>query len=253
MLQIHYQSNWYEIEYCGIKIIETAFTTKLIKSMLDEHNDNSKLILDNKKIKWKNVIYINEMTKINDFLSLSKNNHLYKQIIDLIADQSLVNDALIKKIITTINQNWNLGELISEQYDLNKIVLACFELNDLGYISDEHFFDLLNQIQYDEKKLIIFDNVSYINYQKCKKLLNNFNVLVITTDIRNVISNHSELELCCLLGDNKCFDIIDSDKLISYLELKLATQIKPEEINNYLFKKTDFKSQQINFYLKNLV
>lgn len=51
MLQIHYQSNWYEIEYCGIKIIETAFTTKLIRSMLDEHNDNSKLIVDNKKIK----------------------------------------------------------------------------------------------------------------------------------------------------------------------------------------------------------
>lgn len=123
----------------------------------------------------------------------------------------------------------------------------------MGYISDEHFFDLLNQIQYDEKKLIIFDNVSYINYQKCKKLLNNFNVLIITTDIRNVISNYSELELCCLLGDNKCFDIIDSDKLISYLELQLATQIKPEEINNYLSKKTDFKSQQINFYLKNLV
>lgn len=51
------------------------------------------------------MIYINEMTKINDFLSLGKNNYLYKQIIDLIADQSLVNDALIKKIITTINQN----------------------------------------------------------------------------------------------------------------------------------------------------
>ena len=123
----------------------------------------------------------------------------------------------------------------------------------MGYVSDEHFFDLLNQIQYDEKKLIIFDNVSYINYQKCKKLLNNFNVLIITTDIRNVISNYSELELCCLLGDNKCFDIIDSDKLILYLELQLATQIKPEEINNYLSKKTDFKSLQINFYLKNLV
>ena len=124
-------------------------------------------------------------------------------------------------------------------------------MNDLGYLNDDQFFDLLNQIEFDEKKLIIFDNVSYINYQKCQKLLNNFNVLIICSDLRKIINNYQQLELCCFFNDN-FFDVVDVDKLIAFLELKLATPIKKEELNNYLMKKNDFKSQQINFYLKTI-
>ena len=98
MIQLNYQNNWYEIEFEGIKIIETPFSTKLIKSILGDENE-SKLIIDHKNIKWKNVIYINEMSKYSDLISLNKSNFLYKQILEIIADQSLVNDQLITNII----------------------------------------------------------------------------------------------------------------------------------------------------------
>ena len=251
MLQINYQNNWYDIEFNGLKIIETSFTTNFVKSILVNSDQEAKIILDNKKIRWKNAIYINEMSKITDLLSLNKSNYLYKQILELIADHSLVNDQLIKTIIETLNQKIKLDNLISQQYDLNKIILACFELNDLGYLDDDTYFDLLNQIDFDEKKLLIFDNLHYINYQKCQKLLNNFNVLIVTTDARKLINHYQELELCCFFHKN-FFDVVDVDKLLAYLELKMATQVKEQEINNYLAKKTDFKSSQIDFYLKNL-
>lgn len=250
MIQLNYQNNWYEIEFEGIKIIETPFSTKLIKSILGDENE-SKLIIDHKNIKWKNVIYINEMSKYSDLISLNKSNFLYKQILEIIADQSLVNDQLITNIINQINKQFKFGSILNQQYDLNKIINACLEMNDLGYLNDDQFFDLLNQIEYDEKKLIIFDNVSYINYQKCQKLLNNFNVLIICSDLRKIINHYQQLELCCFLNDN-FFDVVDVYKLIAFLELKLATPIKKEELNNYLMKKNDFKSQQINFYLKTI-
>ena len=85
------------------------------------------------------------MSKITDLLSLNKLNYLYKQILELIADDSLVNDQLIKTIIETLNQKIKLDNLIRRQYDLNKIILVCFELND------DTYFDLLNQIDFDEK------------------------------------------------------------------------------------------------------
>ena len=48
------------------------------------------------------------------------------------------------------------------------------------------------------------------------------------------------------------FNVVDIDKLLTYLKLKTATQVKEQKINNYLAKKNDFKSAQIDFYLKNL-
>lgn len=251
MLQINYNKNWYDIEFNGIKIIETRFTTNFIKSLITDNDEEVKMLIDNKNIRWKNVIYINEMTKYNDFLSLNKSNYLYKMILDKIADNSLINDKLIESIINNINKELQMNDLLVKQYDLNKIIIACFELNDLGYINDKDLFTLLNKIEYDEKKLIIFDNVSYATYEKCKGLLNNFNVLIICNDIRGIINNFNLLEICCIINKN-VFDIINIEKLISYIESKSSLLINEVDINNYLEKSDDQKSSIINFYLKSL-
>ena len=95
MLKINYWKNWYEIEFNGIKVIETRYTTKFIKSILASPEETPYLIIDNKNIRWKNVIYINELTKYEDFLSLNKNGFIYKKIIEKIADNVLINQNLI--------------------------------------------------------------------------------------------------------------------------------------------------------------
>lgn len=253
MLQINHNKNWYEIEFNGIKIIETRHSSKFIKSILiSSQEENPSLIIDNKNIRWKNIIYINEFTKYESFLNMTKSGILYKKILDEIADNVLVNEELIKNIIDKINQELNIDDLLLFQYDLTKIIASCFELNDLGYINDEKFFDILNKIEFDEKKLIIFDNVSYATYEKCKKLLNNFNILIICSDIRGIINNHTLMELCCFVSDNSIFDVVSLEKLMSFIEIKSSLPINEEDINNYLSFKNDQKSSLINFYLKTI-
>lgn len=251
MLQINYQKNWYEFEFHGIKIIETDYTTNFIKSILSEYDENSKLIIDNKNIKWKNIIYINELSTINDFLSLNKSNFLYKKIIETIEDNSLVNQNLINNIIDKINNELELEDLLLPQYDISKIISACFELNNLGYLDETKIINLLNKLDFDEKKLIVFDNVKFATYENCKKLLNNFNILIICSDLRNVINNFKQLELCVYVN-NFIFEIINVEKIISYLELKTSLLIEEKDLNDYLSKKVNKKSSTIHFYLKNI-
>ncbi|MBD5423080.1 MAG: hypothetical protein HDR43_01120 [Mycoplasma sp.] len=252
MLKVNYNKNWYEIEFNGIKVIETKYTSKFIKQILNSPEEIPYLIIDNKNIRWKNVIYINEFTKYDNFINLSKTNFLYKKIIEKIADQSLVNEELIKNIINEINEELNIDDVLMIQYDLPKIIASCFELIDLGYIEDGALFDILNKIEYDEKKLIIFDNLSYITYEKCKKLLNNFNILIICSDIRGIINNCSLMELVCFINESSIFDVINIEKLISFLEIKTSLSITEKDINNFLDNKNDQKSSVINFYLKSI-
>lgn len=73
MLQINHNKNWYEIEFNGIKIIETRHSSKFIKSILiSSQEENPSLIIDNKNIRWKNIIYINEFTKYDTFFKYDK-------------------------------------------------------------------------------------------------------------------------------------------------------------------------------------
>lgn len=253
MLQINHNKNWYEVEFNGIKVIETRHSTKFIKSiLLGSQEETPSLIIDNKNIRWKNVIYINELTKYETFLNMTKSGILYKKILDQIADNILINEELVNEIINNINKELGIEDLLIYQYDLTKIISSCFELNDLGYINDEKLFEILNKIEFDEKKLIIFDNVSYATYEKCKQLLNNFNILIVCSDIRDVIKNHTLMELCCFISEKGIFDVISLEKLISFIEIKSSLSISEEDINNYLCFKDDQKSSIINFYLKNI-
>lgn len=252
MIQFNYNKNWYDVEFNGIKVIETKYSTHFIKSIIVDNDENPKLILDKKNIRQKNVIYINEMTKYEDFLSLNKSNFLYKKILEKIGDKTLINEIFVQNIVDEINSDLKIEDLLLVQYDLNKIINACFELNDLGYIDDKDLFTLLNKLEFDEKKLLIFDNVSYITYNKCKNLLNNFNILIVCNDVRGIIDNVSLLELCCFVNKDSMFDVISVEKLISYIETKSSQIISDEDINNYLQSKNNQKSSIINFYLKNI-
>ena len=169
MLSFKYENNWYEIEYFGIKIIETKFTTNFIKSIISEDDEQSKLIIENKSFKWKNILYINEMTRYSDLISLNKNSIIYKKIIEYIGDESLIKDEIIDSIIKNINQEFEFENLLIKQYDINKIINSSLSINNSNYVEKQNLFKILNKLEFDEKKLIIFDNVNYINYEICKQ------------------------------------------------------------------------------------
>ncbi|WP_033160003.1 hypothetical protein [Mycoplasmoides alvi] len=252
MLQIYYQNNWHNLDFNGIKILETTFPTHFIKSILTDDNENHHLVVDSKVIKWKNVIYVNELSKYSDFLSLSKSNVLYKKIVEIIGDKTLIDNNLVNFVINKINKDFQINDLLIPQYDVYKLINSSMEINDISNIDSKTFFDFFLKLEFDEKKLIIFDNVKNATYKNCQKLLNNFNVLIITTDIREVINHFNELEICAYVKENDFFEIIDIDKLISYLEMKTSLPIDQKDLNNFLSKHNDEKSHKINFFLKNI-
>lgn len=251
MLQIKFNNNWYDFDFYGIKVFETSFTTNFIKQILSNLNEECKLIIDDRNIRWNNVIYINELTKPQNFLSLNKTNILYKKILEIIQDKSLINNNLINFICEQINKELEIEDLLLPQYDIAKIVSACFELNDSGYLKDEQLFNLLDKLVFNEKKLIIFDNLKTVTYKRCQKLLNSFNILIVTSDIREVLSSPKELEICCIIKNEIIHEIISVDKLLSYLEIKTSLPMNLQDLQNYLHKNNDQKSSLIDFYMKN--
>lgn len=248
MFSFKYNNNYYELDFNGIKIIETHFTTNFIKQIFGDQEN--KCNIDGKVYSFKNIIYINELTKINDYLSLSRNGYIYKKIIDKLNDSLLINQELINKIIDEINQEFE-NDILLPTLDMNRLINSIFDLNDLGFISDQSFFYILNKIEFGEKKLIVFDNCKFATYNSCKMLLNNFNILIITSDVRNCINNYKELEICCFIN-NKVFEIINLEKLVSYLEYKMSEPITEKDLNSYINFGNSKKDTSINFYLKNL-
>ena len=82
--------------------------------------------------------------------------------------------------------------------------------------------------------------------------MNNFNILIVCSDIREIINNFSLLEICCFIYNNSIFDVINVEKLISFLEIKTSLSINEQDLNKYLEFSNDQKSSIINFYLKNI-
>ena len=248
MLVFKYNNNLYNVDFNGIKIFEVNYTTNFIKQIIS----NNEISIDGRMFSSKNIIYINEMSKLSEFINMYKTNILYKKIIEYIGDESLVKKDVIDNVIKKINEDFGINDLLIEQYDLNKIIIATFEVNNEEYINDWLMIEILNKLEHSEKKLIIFDNCKYVDYNLCKKLLNNYHILIVCSDIRGIVNNYMELEICCFVGSNTILEIICLERLISYLEFNLSDQIQESDLNKYLSFDKSKKSSLINFYLKNI-
>lgn len=132
MLVFKYNNNLYNVDFNGIKIFEVNYTTNFIKQIIS----NNEISIDGRMFSSKNIIYINEMSKLSEFINMYKTNILYKKIIEYIGDESLVKKDVIDNVIKKINEDFGINDLLIEQYDLNKIITATFEVNNEEYIND---------------------------------------------------------------------------------------------------------------------
>ena len=132
MLVFKYNNNLYNVDFNGIKIFEVNYTTNFIKQIIS----NNEISIDGRMFSSKNIIYINEMSKLSEFINMYKTNILYKKIIEYIGDESLVKKDVIDNVIKKINEDFGINDLLIEQYDLNKIIIATFEVNNEEYIND---------------------------------------------------------------------------------------------------------------------
>lgn len=250
MLEINL--NYLEIilTFNGMKIINCTFPSLLAKKLL---NDNTQITIDKQIIKKHNIIYLNDFNKLSDFLNLNKGSILMKKIIDFIGSQNLINDELIRNLIQKINAWIGTDYLSINEGDQLKLINLLFEIIKDFDLNQELFSFLLNNDCWPEKQLFIFDNVSWIKKEQLYSQLNNHAFLLLTSDFRNYFNYHQDLELITIFDDNyESIDLLDFDKVINYLELKMNQPITLDEINHHLKNKQTRFSHDFYYHLVSL-
>lgn len=238
MLSINKNNIECELEFDGIKIFQTQNPTKLYKDLILD----SVINIDNKSIKLDNVIYINELTKLTDFVNLNKKSFLIKEIINLLEQYPIINISNINNIKDYINNKYQEELIDTNEGDNNKLINLFIEFINQEYLN-KSLFKLILDYCFEDSKLIILDNVSWIELNDLYGWLNEHKFIIITYDFREYIKNVSELELLVTFKQNYDYvEMLDSNKLIVYLEKHMNIEVNKEKINTWLNNKNSLES-----------
>lgn len=238
MLSINKNNIECELEFDGIKIFQTQNPTKLYKDLILD----SVINIDNKNIKLDNVIYINELTKLTDFVNLNKKSFLIKEIINLLEQYPIINISNINNIKDYINNKYQEELIDTNEGDNNKLINLFIEFINQEYLN-KSLFKLILDYCFEDSKLIILDNVSWIELNDLYGWLNEHKFIIVTYDFREYIKNASELELLVTFKQNYDYvEMLDSNKLIVYLEKHMNIEVNKEKINTWLNNKNNLES-----------
>lgn len=238
-----------EFEFNGIKIIDINNTTKFYKDIILD----SSIYIDNKSIKKENIIYINELTKFSDYISLTKKSFVVKKIIDCIETYPIINTENIYQIKNKINNEIGYELLDITDGDITKIITLIIEIINDSYVDWEKFKIILLYV-FEESKLIILDNISYIEIKNILTFINEHKFLILTNDYRNFISNKNELELVVFFDDNyKYKEILDYEILISFMEKEFNLEFNDDFFKNIILNKNKEESAIFSTKIKKII
>lgn len=250
MLNICINKQQFEFEYEGIKVFYTLNTSTFVKDIfIGIQDDHIKTSFNT----YSKFIYINPLTKLESLLSFSKTNNLYKKIITYLLDNNLINSEKLKDIINEINESIGTN-YIQENNDLSKLISALFALNSEEYINEECFYKYLEFNKSDTKQLVIIHDVWSIKISKLKEFLNYYDFIVVSNSF-SFIENISNLETLVIWNNtNNYLEVLDTDKLLSYLEEKINVPITKETFNNFINNKQNMKlNAEISYFLLNFL
>lgn len=251
MFNIHFKNINIDFSFNGLKILNFTYPNLLAKEIL---TNNSTFSESERNIKKTNIVYINEFSKLIDFLSLNKSSFLLKKVVDLIQDNNLINNQLLIDLIHKLNDWIGLDYVEINEGDQIKIINLLLEVSKEIYLDEKSFKFLLENDFWTEKTLFIFDNVSWINLDYLLQHLNLHYFLILAVDFRNYINYFNELELVCLVNEKyESIDLLDHEKLIDYLELKMNMPITNDVMNDFLNKKQSKVSWDIFFHILNIL
>lgn len=179
-IQFYLFNKIFEFEYPGIKIIKTRNTNKFLRNLFDA-NGEALIYLDKIRVKTKNIVLISPLTRITDVIT----NKINGDLNNYIKDNDSYND--IKIMEETILKIYNnKGESFKQvaDIDLTKTSLINFvNINDdfINYVNIEYILDIMKTPIV--RKLIIFNDVDYLNISLCEKWFNYFDFLYIVSSI----------------------------------------------------------------------
>lgn len=246
-LKLEYLNQKYEVIFDGIKIIQIKDTNLFAKNLYCEALE-SKLVESN--IFKNNVILISDFTKISDLITFNKSNIIYKQLIDWFNEKNIIDQNKIIDIVNEINNKYNF-EILSDRSDIVKIISNLFELTTDIYLNKEIFISFLKNNIFDERQTFIFSNVNWLKIDDIKEFINNYNFIFINNDFRMNLNNFNQIESVVILGST-CIELADKEKVISYLESKINTPFKENQLNEYVNNKDSELSCKIHYHLVNI-
>lgn len=236
-----------DLDYNGIKILQSNNPNLFYKDVILD----SSIYIDDYKIKNENIIYINNFSQLKDFMNLTKKSNIYSRIIELLFEYKIINYENINQIINIINNEYQYELLEINEGDSSKLISMFFELLNDKYL-DQNLLEIILNNVFDDKKLIIFDNIEWINLEFFSKFLNQHYFLVLTNNFEKYIQNYKELEILTIIKNNyDYFDVLDINHLCVYLQSELNINIDHNNIVELLHK-NDINSQFIFWKLNNI-
>lgn len=236
-----------EVDFNGIKIFDVKNPNLFYKEVFLE----SSIYLDEFKIKDENIIYINNFSKISDFITLSKKSFLFTKIYELIHENNIINYEAIKNILNIVNETYSYELLDINDGDNTKLINMFFELCEDKYI-DKQILEIILNYVFEDKKLIVFDNIEWIDISFLSKYINQHNFIVLTNNFYKYISFKREFEILTIFKENYDYsDIIDVEYLCAYLQSKLNININSDNIIE-LINKNNEDSYLIHWTLRNI-
>lgn len=236
-----------DLDYNGIKILQSNNPNLFYKDVILD----SSIYIDDYKIKNENIIYINNFSQLKDFMNLTKKSNIYSRIIELLFEYKIINYENINQIINIINGEYQYELLEINEGDNSKLISMFFELLNDKYLDHNLLEIILNNV-FDDKKLIIFDNIEWINLEFLSKFLNQHYFLVLTNNFEKYIQNYKELGILTIIKNNyDYFDVLDINHLCVYLQSELNINIDHNNIVELLHK-NDINSQFILWKLNNI-
>lgn len=236
-----------DLDYNGIKILQSNNPNLFYKEIILD----SSIYIDDYKIKNENIIYINNFSQLKDFMNLNKKSNIYSRIIELLFEYKIINYENINQIINIINGEYKYELLEINEGDNSKLISMFFELLNDKYLDQNLLEIILNNI-FDDKKLIIFDNIEWINLEFLSKFLNQHYFLILTNNFEKYIQNYKEFEILTIMKNNyDYFDVLDINHLCVFLQSELNINIDHNNIVELLHK-NDINSQLILWKLNNI-
>ena len=247
MLKIINKNINMDIDYNGIKLFQCNNPNLFYKDIIL----NSTIYIDDYLIKNENIIYINNFSQLKEFMNLTKKSNIYSKIIELFFEYKIINYDNINQIINIINNEYQYELLEINEGDNSKLINMFFELLNNKYLDINLLEIILNDV-FEDKKLIVFDNIEWISFEFLSKFLNQHHFLIITNNFQKYINNCKELEILSIIKDNyDYFDILDINHLCTYLQSELNINIDHNNIIELLHK-NDVNTQLLIWKINNI-
>lgn len=229
-----------EFTYHGLKIIVCEEPNFLLRDLLNEDNSYSKILINNKLVRNKDIFHIHSFSKISDFLNTKNNGILHEFLKQKDIEKS--NLKFENFIINQFNEikNDDLDNL--SEIDLSDASILNFLNITKEYVNYKNIFSLLDIIKVgtNDKPLIIINDYQIIDIEYIlDKYISDFYFLIFTNNFLKWIKDIKFIE--CLVIINSfiknelkidSLEILDKSTLVKYLTRK--NKKEKEDNKNFL-------------------